>query len=167
MRYATFRWGLGMGLVAAALGVFALLVGAFFFPIPIASTADSVAVAILVRGMLALLALGVTLGLAYYAGLQVERDRIRRLPEASAPAVLSATAQDPGFAAAWYNLAHAQEENEKLAKAIASLQTTLRLSPEYADAHFNLAICLEKVGRQSDADQHWSAYQELVKSGER
>jgi hypothetical protein len=81
MRDATFRFGLGMGLASAALGVFALLAGAFFFPIPLASTADSVAIAILIRGMLALLALGVTLGLAYYAGLQVERDRIHNLPE--------------------------------------------------------------------------------------
>jgi hypothetical protein len=94
MRDATFRWGLGMGLISAALGVFALLVGAFFFPIPLASTADSVAVAILIRGMLALLALGITLGLAYYSGLQVERDRIRHLPEASASTALSASAQD-------------------------------------------------------------------------
>jgi hypothetical protein len=44
--------------------------------------------------MLALLALGITLGLAYYAGLQVERDRIRHLPEASATTALSASAQD-------------------------------------------------------------------------
>src|SRR5215467_7447758 len=94
MRDATFRWGLGMGLASAALGVFALLAGAFFFSIPLASTADTVAVDILVRCMLALLALGFALGLAYYAGLQVERDRIRHLPEASATTALNATAQD-------------------------------------------------------------------------
>lgn len=94
MRDATFRWGLGLGLAGAALGVTALLIGAFFFPIPADSTADSVAVAILIRGMLILLALGVTLGMAYYAGLQVERDRIRHLPEVAATTALSATAQD-------------------------------------------------------------------------
>jgi len=66
-----------MGLVGAALGVAALLIGAFFFPIQLYSSADTVAVAILVRGVLALVAVGVTMGLSYYAGLRVEQDRAR------------------------------------------------------------------------------------------
>ncbi len=69
-----------MGLVGAALGIVALLVGAFFFPIPSYSSADAVAVDILVRGVLALFALGLTLGLSYYAGLRVEQDRVRPRP---------------------------------------------------------------------------------------
>jgi hypothetical protein len=77
MRDSTLRWGLGMGLVGAALGIAALLVGAFFFPIPPYSSADAVAVAIFVRGILALVALGVTMSLSYYAGLRVEQDRLR------------------------------------------------------------------------------------------
>jgi hypothetical protein len=77
MRDSTLRWGLGMGLVGAALGIVALLVGAFFFPIPSYSSADAVAVDILVRGALALVALGLTMGLSYYAGLRVEQDRVR------------------------------------------------------------------------------------------
>jgi|GEM_PF-2032773 hypothetical protein len=83
MQTATLRWGLGLGLAGAALGVVALLIGAFIFPIPPSTTAEAVAVAILVRGVLALLALGVTLGLAYYAGLRVERERQRDLADAS------------------------------------------------------------------------------------
>jgi len=66
-----------MGLAGAALGIMTLLLGAFFLPIPQDSTAETVAAAILIRGILALLALGITLGLAYYAGLRVERDRVR------------------------------------------------------------------------------------------
>jgi hypothetical protein len=77
MRDSTLRWGLGMGLAGAALGIVTLVLGAFFLPIPQDSTAENVAAAILIRGILALLALGITLGLAYYAGLRVERDRVR------------------------------------------------------------------------------------------
>src|SRR5215472_12665903 len=80
MRDSTLRWGLGMGLVGAALGIAALLIGAFFFPIPSYSSADAVAVDILVRGLLALVALGLTMGLSYYAGLRVEQDRVRAAP---------------------------------------------------------------------------------------
>jgi len=83
-----------MGLASAALGIFALLIGAFFFPIPLSTTADAVAVAVLVRGTLALSALGITLGLAYYAGLRVERDRLRSLPAAQTTDSQPATAQD-------------------------------------------------------------------------
>jgi hypothetical protein len=83
MQDSTLRWGLGMGLVGAALGIGALLVGAFFFPIPPLSSADAVAVAILVRGVLALVALGVTMGLSYFAGLRVEQDRVRALSPGS------------------------------------------------------------------------------------
>ncbi len=93
MRDAMLRWGLGMGLASAALGIFALLVGALFFPIPENSSADSVALAILVRGILALAALGIALGLAYYAGAQVERARVRTLPAVPAD-ILLGTAQD-------------------------------------------------------------------------
>jgi hypothetical protein len=77
MRDSTLRWGLGMGLVGAALGIVTLVLGAFFLPIPSYSTAEAVAAAILIRGILALVALGITLGLAYYAGLRVEQDRVR------------------------------------------------------------------------------------------
>jgi hypothetical protein len=66
-----------MGLVGAALGIATLVLGAFFLPIPKDSTAETVAAALLIRGILALVALGVTLGMAYYAGLRVEQDRMR------------------------------------------------------------------------------------------
>ena len=72
-----------------------------------------------------------------------------------------AAAQDPAFAPAWYNLVDVQEQRVKLPEAIGSLQTAITVSPEYADAHFNMAVFLEKAGRFSEAHGHWLAYVEL------
>ena len=39
--------------------------------------------------------------------------------------------------------------------AIAEYETALRIRPEYADAHNNLAIVLAMDGRKQDAIGHW------------
>jgi hypothetical protein len=75
MRETSLRWGLGMGAIAAALGVIAQVVGAQFRPAGSRATFDQAIKYLLIAGPLVLIALGVALGLAYYAGLRAERDR--------------------------------------------------------------------------------------------
>ena len=45
-------------------------------------------------------------------------------------------------------------------------RTALRLNGQYADAHFYLAITLEKTGHSLEAKPHWRAYQTLSPNGE-
>ena len=42
----------------------------------------------------------------------------------------------------------------------------LKLNPAYADAHFYLAVTLEKNGQSQEARTHWRAYQQLAPNGE-
>ena len=71
MRDMTLRWGLGMGVLAAAIGTGALLLGAVIAPFKQVTTADAIAIALFVRGILVLISLGIALGLSYYAGMRV------------------------------------------------------------------------------------------------
>ena len=41
----------------------------------------------------------------------------------------------------------------------------LALNADYPDAHFYLAVTLEKMGRSADAQPHWQAYQRLAPEG--
>lgn len=75
MRESSLRWGLGMGIIAATLGVIAEVVGAQFLPHGNQATFDQAIKYVLIAGPLVLIALGVALGLAYFAGLRAERDR--------------------------------------------------------------------------------------------
>src|SRR5437868_2814798 len=77
MRQETLRWGLLMGLIAAVLGTLAFAIGALIAPLRLQTSAEAVAFAAFARGMFGFIALGIALGLAYYAGLRSERD-IRR-----------------------------------------------------------------------------------------
>jgi hypothetical protein len=84
MRDASLRWGLGLGVTAALIGVVARLVGIVLAPIPAYTTAENVAVDLIVQTVLVLLGIGIALGLSNYAGQRVERDR--RLAAAQAQA---------------------------------------------------------------------------------
>ena len=42
----------------------------------------------------------------------------------------------------------------------------LEIDPTYPDAHFYLAVTLEKTGRPAEAKPHWRAYRELAPHGE-
>jgi hypothetical protein len=90
MRDTSLRWGLGMGALSAAIGTGALVLGALIEPFKQVTTADAVALALFVRGMLVLISLGLALGLAYYAGLRVARAYFESLA-ASAESAEAAT----------------------------------------------------------------------------
>ena len=42
----------------------------------------------------------------------------------------------------------------------------MRLNALYADAHFYLAVTLEKMGLPQEARPHWRSYQQLAPQGE-
>ena len=52
------------------------------------------------------------------------------------------------------------------ATEVMTYREALRLNPAFADAHFYLAVTLEKMGRPSDARRHWRDYTALAPDGE-
>jgi hypothetical protein len=77
MRDVSLRWGFGLGVIAAAIGAMAQLLSAVFGPIPANTTADLLVIALLIQGILSLVALGVMFAISYLAGQRTERDRQR------------------------------------------------------------------------------------------
>ncbi|MCH8883256.1 MAG: tetratricopeptide repeat protein [SAR324 cluster bacterium] len=77
-----------------------------------------------------------------------------------------AVTQDTDRYEAWYSLADVLDEQHRLGEAIQCLQRSLEINPHFADAHFKIASCLERVGRHPDARNHWQAYLQLDTSGE-
>ena len=43
----------------------------------------------------------------------------------------------------------------RIGEAITQYEQTLRIEPDYAEAHCNLGIALEKAGRMPEAIQHY------------
>jgi len=74
---------------------------------------------------------------------------------------ITATSIEPRMLVAWSCLAGVQEEQGKTGDAITSYQAALAVCPDYADGHFNLAMCYEKMGLKRDACRHWFAYLKL------
>jgi hypothetical protein len=75
MSETSLRWGLGMGALAAGIGLVAQFVTGWFQPPTSPTTVDREVQYLIVAGIVLLISLGVVLGLAYYAGLRAERDR--------------------------------------------------------------------------------------------
>ena len=90
MGSASIRWGLILGAIAAALGTGAQLLGYALLPQSGGVPVDNAVGVLLITGLLGLLALALALGLAYFAGIRVERER----PRTTRPA--EATLLDPG-----------------------------------------------------------------------
>jgi tetratricopeptide (TPR) repeat protein len=61
-------------------------------------------------------------------------------------------------AAAWNNLGAVLEELGQCDEAYAAYLQALALDPGHADAHYNLADLLDKLGTPGEAAGHWRAY---------
>ena len=51
-------------------------------------------------------------------------------------------------------------------EAESAYRSALALNNSYPDAHFYLAVTLEKMGRSTEARSHWRAYERLAPQGE-
>ncbi|MGB8844693.1 MAG: tetratricopeptide repeat protein, partial [Terracidiphilus sp.] len=76
-----------------------------------------------------------------------------------------ATAADPGYVLAYFDLGNVLDELERLDESIAAYRKAVTLSPAYADAHYNLALAYERSGQQRPALRHWRAYVKLDNHG--
>jgi tetratricopeptide (TPR) repeat protein len=65
-----------------------------------------------------------------------------------------------------FNLANIAHDREEYVEARRLYERALQLEPVYADAHFYLALTLEKLGRSEEAAPHWRAYRILEPDGE-
>jgi tetratricopeptide (TPR) repeat protein len=73
----------------------------------------------------------------------------------------AALEQDKRCCEAVYNLGSLAEDRADLDEAVRCYRHALELSPDYADAHFNLAGALARSGRAAEAIAHWQRYLEL------
>jgi len=53
------------------------------------------------------------------------------------------------------------DELKRLPEAIAAYERAIHLVPQYADAHYNLALALERQGQRRRALRHWLEYVRL------
>jgi tetratricopeptide (TPR) repeat protein len=72
---------------------------------------------------------------------------------------------------AHFNLGNILHDLGRYAEALVCYRTALQLNASYADApyadaHFYMAVTLEKTGRSQEARPHWRAYQRLAPDGE-
>jgi tetratricopeptide (TPR) repeat protein len=65
-----------------------------------------------------------------------------------------------------FNLGNIALDSERYEEARKLYERALELEIDYADAHFYLALCLEKLGRSASARRHWQAYCRLQPEGE-
>ncbi len=73
---------------------------------------------------------------------------------------------DPDCFEAAFNLGNIHHDLGRYDDAVVCYMDALRANNSYADAHFYLAVTLEKTGRSVDAKPHWRTYQGLAPDGE-
>jgi tetratricopeptide (TPR) repeat protein len=73
---------------------------------------------------------------------------------------------DPNCFEAHFNVGNSQHDLGRFDRALVCYRDAVALNPGYADAHFYLAVTLEKTGHSAEAKPHWKAYQELAPDGE-
>ena len=57
------------------------------------------------------------------------------------------------------------DEQQRLEEAIKAYERALTLVPQYADAHYNLALAYERLKEPRKALRHWTAYTRLDPTG--
>jgi tetratricopeptide (TPR) repeat protein len=67
---------------------------------------------------------------------------------------------------AHFNLGNILHDLGRFDRALVCYRDAVSLNPTYADAHFYLAVTLEKTGHSPEAKPHWKCYQELAPEGE-
>ena len=91
--------------------------------------------------------------------------RARRDPEAEA-LYEKALLMEPTCFEARFNLGNVYHDTGRFEEALKCYVQALAVDQGYADAHFYLAVTLEKLGRSGEARPHWIAYQRLAPNGE-
>ena len=97
------------------------------------------------------------------AGRGAHQPRQPRLPArrhaaAAREAFEAALALDPDQPEARFNLANLVLEAGDLELAVAELRRVLQATPDFADAHYNLAVALERLGGRAQARAHLEHY---------
>ena len=72
-----------------------------------------------------------------------------------------ATEADSGYALAFFDLGNVLDELQRLEEATVAYGRAVTLVPHYADAHYNLALALERQGQRRRALRHWLIYTRL------
>jgi tetratricopeptide (TPR) repeat protein len=62
---------------------------------------------------------------------------------------------------AFFDLGNVLDELKRLPDAISAYQRAVVLVPQYADAHYNLALAYERQGHRRRALRHWLMYVRL------
>ena len=73
---------------------------------------------------------------------------------------------DPDCFEAYFNLGNIHHDLSRYDDALRCYRGAVRLNAAYPDAHFYLAVTLEKTGHSPEAKAHWKAYQDLAPNGE-
>jgi protein O-mannosyl-transferase len=71
--------------------------------------------------------------------------------------------QNPDWVNVHYNLGHALMSIGQCDAAIAELEKTLQLQPNYPLAHLHLSTCLQRLGREQEAARHLAIYERATR----
>jgi tetratricopeptide (TPR) repeat protein len=67
---------------------------------------------------------------------------------------------------ACFNVGNIHHDLARYDDAVRAYRDALAINPAYPEAHFYLAVTLEKLGRSPEAKAHWRHYRELAPNGE-
>jgi tetratricopeptide (TPR) repeat protein len=73
---------------------------------------------------------------------------------------------DPECFEAHFNLGNIHHDLARYPEALFAYREALAINPAYPEAHFYLAVTLEKLGRSAEARPHWKEYRTLAPDGE-